>query len=110
MGEKALVDPLALFFSQLIDDNGLVDLAPPCAGTTWRMAGQVMMGSVKDLTCSSFLLLWYLLCSDIECGLPLLMYQTTYLFVWSGGAWPRLITILSNSIMPGSWRMIYVSW
>ena len=34
-GNKADLDPLAHYFSQLIVDNGLVDLAPPCAGPTW---------------------------------------------------------------------------
>ena len=35
-GMKAQLDPLASFFSQLIKDHSFVDLAPACAGPTWR--------------------------------------------------------------------------
>ena len=35
-GKKALLDPLALFFSQLISDFNLVDISPTFVGFTWR--------------------------------------------------------------------------
>lgn len=30
------MNPLALFFTQLVTDSNLVDLGHPCAGPTWR--------------------------------------------------------------------------
>ena len=35
-GSKAHLDPLGPFFSKLISDHHLVDVAPNCAGPTWR--------------------------------------------------------------------------
>ena len=35
-GTKALPDPLGPFFSKLISDHLLVDVAPSCVGPTWR--------------------------------------------------------------------------
>ena len=35
-GSKAQPDPLGPFFSKLFSDHHLVDLAPSCAGPTWR--------------------------------------------------------------------------
>ena len=35
-GAKAHIDPLGPFFSQLFSSYQLVDIAPPCAGPTWR--------------------------------------------------------------------------
>ena len=35
-GSKALLDPLSPYFSKLFSDHNLVDVAPPCAGPTWR--------------------------------------------------------------------------
>ena len=35
-GTKAHLDPLGPFFSKLFSDHLLVDVAPSCAGPTWR--------------------------------------------------------------------------
>ena len=35
-GSKALLDPLGPYFSKLLSDHHLVDVAPSCAGPTWR--------------------------------------------------------------------------
>ena len=35
-GSKALPDPLGPYFLSLFSDHNLVDVAPPCAGPTWR--------------------------------------------------------------------------
>ena len=35
-GIKALPDPLGPYLSTLFSDHHLVDIAPPCAGPTWR--------------------------------------------------------------------------
>ena len=35
-GSKAQIDPLGPFFTQLFADFNLVDIAPSCAGPTWR--------------------------------------------------------------------------
>ena len=48
-GGESLLDPLAHFFSHLIVDNGLVDLAPPYAGPTWRNGRGGVEGISKRL-------------------------------------------------------------
>ena len=35
-GSKAQIDPLGPFFTKLFSDHQLADVAPSCAGPTWR--------------------------------------------------------------------------
>ena len=54
-GSKALPDPLGSFFSSLFSEHNLVDVAPPCAGPTWRNGRMGKEGISKRL--DHFLLL-----------------------------------------------------
>ena len=50
-GKKAIIDPLSSHFNLLFDSVGLVDIAPPSAGPTWRNGRVGDEGINKRLDC-----------------------------------------------------------
>ena len=48
-GTKALPDPLGPFFTKLFSDHQLADVAPTCAGPTWRNGRSGDEGICKKL-------------------------------------------------------------
>ena len=63
-GMKSRIDPLAQYFSHHFSDHGLVDLAPPCAGPTWKNDRGGIEGINKRLD-------WFLVSSSLIPGLLL---------------------------------------
>ena len=60
-GQKAHLDPLGPFFTSLISDHHLVDIAHPLAGPTWRNGRAGVEGISKRL--DRFLISEQLICS-----------------------------------------------
>ena len=48
-GNFSRLDPLTPFFTQLLSDHHLVDLAPPCTGPTWKNCRAGIDGICKKL-------------------------------------------------------------
>ena len=63
-GSRAQLDPLGPFFSKLFSDHHLVDVAPSCAGPTWRNGRIGEDGISKRLDC-------FLLSDQLISSLPI---------------------------------------